>query len=167
MKKIGVVFVSGDKWYSYIIKIVEYIFDEEKSKEFMPSHVGLYIDGHFREALSSGFIETDIDKLDKNKIKYYELEVDNEHDIYQGDKLFKKYWGIDYGWKALLNSFIYQITGLNILGDEDVTMHCSEVCTRILRAYGFEILPHIVADSITPQMLYKEIKKVGTLRCLD
>ena len=160
MNKRYVVFVSSDAWYSNIIKFVE--TKGEDTGEFVPSHCGMVVDGHFREALASGFVETNINSYDKEKVRIYELEVDDEH-IKTGDEEFNKVWGRPYGWLALVNGMIYTLTGIKTEGDGDFTGDCSEDDTRIIRAYGFDILGDTPADDITPYILMKEVEKIGKL----
>ena len=162
-KIISVVFVSGDKWYSKIIKFVESLFTRDRDK-FIPSHCGMIVDNHFREALSSGFVETNIDAYDKNKVRIYDLVVKDIEDIKKGDEAFSKVWGRSYGWLALVNGLLYTATGIKTEGDGEFTGDCSEDDTRILRAYGFNILNDVPADDITPYILMQEDEKIGRLR---
>jgi len=160
LNKRYVIFISSDAWYSEVIKFVESIGDE--SKGFVPSHCGMDVSGHFREALSSGFVETNINLYDKNKVRIFELDVPDEF-IQAGDTEFNKVWGRPYGWLALLNGAIYTLTGIETEGDGEFTGDCSEDDTRILRAYGYDILDSVPADCITPYILYKEVEKIGKL----
>ena len=109
MNKRYVIFISSDAWYSEVIKFVESIGDG--SKEFVPSHCGMDVSGHFREALASGFVETNIDSYDKSKVRIFEIEVDDKH-VEAGDTEFNKVWGRPYGWLALLSGAIYTLTGI-------------------------------------------------------
>lgn len=161
-KKIYVVFVSSHAWYSEIIKAVE-SFGSDNKEEFVPSHCGMIVDGNFREALASGFVETNIKSYDSKDMRVYELEVTGEALIAAGDAKFNGVWGRSYGWLALLNGCLYTLTGIETEGDGEFTGDCSEDDTRILRAYGFDILNNVPADDITPFLLMKEVEKIGVL----
>jgi hypothetical protein len=162
-KIISVVFIQGDKWYSKIIRFVESLFTRNRDR-FIPSHCGMIVDNHFREALSSGFVETNIDAYDKSKIRIYDLVVTDLDKIKNGDAAFSKVWGREYGWLALVNGLLYTATGVKTDGDGEFSGDCSEDDTRILRAYGFDILNDVPADDITPYILMQEVEKIGKLR---
>ena len=38
-------------------------------------------------------------------------------------------------------------------------MDCSEAVTRILRAFGYSICGDVEPDSITPEILYEDLKR--------
>lgn len=157
--KIQVIFFSSNHWYSKIIKWFCNIFRKDKKDTFVPSHVGISINGKFREALTSGFVQTKLSNYKEDKIKKFIAYKTDEQSIANGMKEFNKCWGKPYGWLALVSGAIYTITNKQTYSDGEETMDCSEAVTRILRAFGYDVCRDIEPDSITPEILYEELKK--------
>ena len=59
----------------------------------------------------------------------------------------------------MLSGAIYTITNKQTYSDGEDTMDCSEAVTRILRAFGYNICEDVEPDSITPEILYEELKR--------
>lgn len=161
-KSIQVVFVHGDGFISETIENVEKYIGQAKD-EFIPSHCGIIIDGKFAEAIAMGFVLQDFNKYPKEITRIVEITIDNPVLIATGDAKFLELTGRPYGYRALVNGFLYTLTGKTSEGDEEATGDCSEDDTRILRAYGLDILDGIPADDITPYLLFEAVKKIGKL----
>lgn len=157
--RIEVIFFSSNHWYSKIIKWFCNLFRKDKKDSFVPSHVGINVNGKFREALTSGFVQTKLSNYKKENIRKFISYRADEQSIKAGLKEFNNCWGKPYGWLALLSGAIYTITNKQTYSDGEDTMDCSEAVTRILRAFGYNICENVEPDSITPEILYEELKE--------
>jgi hypothetical protein len=159
MASIKFVFVNNSGLISDIIKDVERL-GKDDGDAFVPSHCGLIVDDHFREALSNGFVETDIHRYSREVVRVYEVDVADEF-VEAGHKKFEEVTGRPYGYRALVDGFLYTTLGLKFNGDGEATGDCSEDDTIIGRAYGIPLSPDVPADCITPQILYEQVKAIG------
>lgn len=159
---VQVVFVDnrGTGIVSDLISDFEMAGDKEYSA-FIPTHCGIIVDSHFREALSNGFVETDVHRYPKERLRVYDVNVDNIEGV---QAKFQELSGRKYGYRALVNGMLYTLFKLSTPGDGETTGDCSEDDTRILREGGIDIYGETPADDVTPLLLYKKIEEVGTLR---
>ena len=157
--RIEVIFFSSNHWYSKLIKWFCDLFRKNKQDSFIPSHVGININGKFREALTSGFVQTKLSNYKKETIRKFISYRADEQSIKAGLKEVNKCWGKPYGWLALISGAIYTVTNKQTYSDGEDTMDCSEAVTRILRAFGYSICGNVEPDSITPEILYEELKE--------
>lgn len=61
-----------------------------------------------------------------------------------------------YSYHGCLEA-VAKLTGFDLPVDGECTVMCSEAVTRILRAGGLCICPDILADDVTPVMLYEDL----------
>ena len=158
-----VVFVASNHWYSKLIRWFERKFSDS-GDTFTPSHAGLKVDGIYRESLASGFVATPLSQYEHDEVRIVDLDVEDDKLVEAGMDAFERYWGCAYGWLALISGMIYTATGKETWSDGEESMDCSEVVTRILRAFGFDIEGDVEADSITPKILYEDCKGLGEVR---
>lgn len=73
--------------------------------------------------------------------------------------------GTLYGYSDCIVTATKFLTGYNIFSGGELTMHCSETVTRILRAGGLNVCPDLQADEVSPVLLYEDLLKYrgGTL----
>ena len=67
--------------------------------------------------------------------------------------------GTLYGYTDCIVTATKFLTGYNIFSGGELTMHCSETVTRILRAGGLCICPGMQADEVSPVLLYEDLMK--------
>ena len=169
-KILKVVFVNGNSAISSVIKTVEELGEllhGDNNIDFIPSHCGIIIDNNFREALLSGFIGNTLCNYKPKQLRIYDLEVTNEDLIKAGDNKFKSLLGDEYSIEACIAGGIYTLfskASKDNLVNKD---NCSGNIVDIIRAYGFNILPEIAANNITPNILLTEIDKIGTQETID
>jgi hypothetical protein len=154
---IKIVFVHGSGFVSETIEKVEQLKVTVKDG-FIPSHCGIIIDNVFQEAIFEGFIETNVNRYPPEIVRVYELDVP---DIDSGKQKFQELTNKPYGYRALVNGFLYTMTGINTDGDGEETGDCSEMDTRIIRACGVDILPNVSADCVTPLILMESIEPIA------
>lgn len=156
---IKVIFVHGSGLISDTIERVEE-FKATVKGGFIPSHCGIIIDNHFREALINGFVESDVNKYPAEIVRAYEIDVFNMEAV---RAKFQELSDRPYGFRALLNGFLYTMTGKETNGDGEATGDCSEDDTRIIRADRPDFLSGIPADDVSPEILMLAIEKIGRL----
>jgi len=78
-------------------------------------------------------------------------------DVVSAEDTARRLIGTLYGYVDCVNGGIYNLTGIQLPGDGNLTANCSETVVRVLRAGGFDILPGVDADCITPGDIYKEV----------
>lgn len=102
-----------------------------------------------------GVTVSSLDKYADYKTECIDVDIP---DLDGAEQEAKKLLGTSYGFKNLAGGGLHAIMGINISGDGEKTVDCSEAVARILRAGGNNILPNIAADNITPNGLYKALK---------
>jgi hypothetical protein len=156
MSKVTVIFVHGDS-------IVDKIIDDVSKGNY--SHVAIKIIGGTLEALGMkdsndpypGIWKHDINKYDNNPyVKMIDVELP---DLPSAESEANSLIGKPYGYIDCVDGGAYDLTGKQLPADGELTANCSETVTRILRAGGFNILPDIEADCVTPMDLYRELTK--------
>jgi hypothetical protein len=159
---IQVVFVdnSGTSFISDAIHAVEKLGDKGHSS-FVPTHCGIIVDNVFREALANGFVETDVHRYPKERLRVFDVDIDNMEAV---RAKFTELSGRKYGYRALVNGELYTLFGVKTKGDGEATGDCSEDDTRILRTDKPEFLGDVPADDVTPLVLYEGIEDIGRLR---
>lgn len=90
---------------------------------------------------------------DKNSVTVW-VDVPN---IKKAEDYLCSVIGKFYGYPDLISGGVYALTGIDIPGNGEKTMDCSELGTRYLRNAELDILPGINADSVSPGLLYKAI----------
>lgn len=149
--KVTVIFLTGDA-------LIDEVIDVFSHGKF--SHVALKINNRIIEALGMkkpkdqypGVWFRDPDEYDDDP-NATRIDVDLPN-IDAAEQEAEKLKGTHYGYTDCVFGGIYDNTGLKIPGNE-LTANCSETVTRILRAGGFNILPNVPADDITPNDLAK------------
>ena len=69
--------------------------------------------------------------------------------------------GTLYGYSDCIVTATKFLTGYNIFSGGELTMHCSETVTRILRAGGLPVCPGLQADEVSPVLLYEDLLQRG------
>jgi hypothetical protein len=82
-------------------------------------------------------------------------------DLKAAEKMARRLLGAVYGYSDLLNSGIYNLTGVSLPGTGKYAVICSEAVVMILRAGGLNILPGVSADSISPMNLFNAVSRYG------
>lgn len=155
MSKIMVIFIGGGT--SLVDKVINAVSHGKNS------HVAIQINGYTVEALGEkdegdkypGVWEHDLIKYANDPNAVF-IGVDIP-DIESAKKKAKELIGTLYGYVDCVNGGIYDLTGKQCQGDGEITANCSETVTRILRAGGFNVLPGVAADCITPNDLYRAL----------
>lgn len=150
MTKVTVIFVSGTS-------IVDKVIDAVSHGKY--SHVAIKILNGVVEALGvkdqgdkyPGTWIHDASKYDNNPDAIF-IDVDLP-DIDRAATEASTLIGKPYGYIDCINGGVYDLTGYQLPADKGITENCSETITRILRAGGFNILPDVTADCITPNTL--------------
>ncbi|MBU2701193.1 hypothetical protein Ga0466249_002307 [Sporomusaceae bacterium BoRhaA] len=156
---IKIVFVHGSGFVSETIERVEE-FKATVKEGFVPSHCGIIVDDHFREAIANGFVESDVNKYPAEIVRVYELDVSSMEAV---RAKFQELSGREYGYRALFNGFLYTIAGIETNGDGEATGDCSEDDTRIIRADRPDFISGIPADDVTPLILMDNIIPIARL----
>jgi hypothetical protein len=122
------------------------------------AHVSFVTDNALYEAVEPKFHKIDnihiYDEIDHEILK---IEVPNiEAALKKAEDLI----GTPYGlWTDCIATILDDI-GVNSETNGEITVHCSESVTRILRAGGLDILGTKPADKISPEDLYQELIKI-------
>jgi hypothetical protein len=176
MGKVTVIFVGGDS-------LVDDVIEKVTSGEY--SHVAININGGILE--STGIIKEgdhypgvhmrQITEYDGNPDAVF-IDVDVP-DLQAAELKAKYLLGKFYSYVGCVEGGAYDVFGIKLHGwitklinlllvkflhipvnvdTGEWSMNCSETVTRILRAGGFNILPGVDADCITPMDLYRELK---------
>jgi len=151
MATIKVIFVHGDNCLSKVIQTATH-------GEW--DHVGIEMLGGMLEALFNvGVTVSSLDKYTDFKTECIDVFITDPDGAEQEAK---KFVGTSYGFKNFAGGGLYAIMGINISGDGEKSVDCSELVARILRAGGNNVLPNIAADNITPNDLYKALVGLRT-----
>jgi hypothetical protein len=156
--------------FSKVIETVEELGEKvqgDNEVSFVPSHAGIVIDGIFYEALASGFIGNNLLRYARNNIQVYRLMVDNPDNIEKGLAELKSLFGKDYSPAALVNGAAYSILGKELPDVDSKGGDCSEMVTRVLRAFGFDIAGQTEAANITPNILIGYVDRIGCPSCAE
>lgn len=154
MSKITLIFVGGN---SEVDKVIDNVSHGDKS------HVAIGILGSTLEALGMkdehdlypGVWLHDPLKYQNNPDAIFkEVEIP---DIQAAETEARKLIGTLYGYDCCIKGGVYDQTGLEIFGNL-LTANCSKTVTLVLRAGGFNILPSVNADCITPNDLYRALE---------
>ncbi|MBP2644305.1 MAG: hypothetical protein H6Q67_2192 [Firmicutes bacterium] len=145
--KVKVLFVYPHDWIGKIIDAAEGPGEDV-------CHTGIFMLDALLEATSAGFIKSPVDTYRNCKTKIVAVDVP---DIDDAELEAKRLLNTPYGWTSCVNGGIHDITGYQIPGDGEVTVNCSEVVCRILRAGGLDILPGVYADGVTPADLFRAL----------
>lgn len=97
----------------------------------------------------------DADKYDNDPNAVF-IDVDVP-DLEGAETEARKLIATHYGYLDCVVGGYYDITGKQIPADGGITANCSETVTLILRAGGFNVLPGVEADAVTPNDLYKAL----------
>lgn len=151
MATVKVIFIHGD---NYLSKAIQTATHGEWA------HVGIEILGGMLEALfDTGVTVSPLDKYADFKTECINVDLP---DLEGAEQEATKLLGTSYGFKNFTGGGLHDIIGINISGDGEKTVDCSEAVARILRAGGNNVLPNIAADNLTPNDLYKALKGTNT-----
>lgn len=112
-----------------------------------PSHTGIILYGKIFEALGNGFVKSPLNAYDGFKHKIVVVDVPN---ISHARLEAKRLLNTPYGWLDCILGGIRRLFGLQLRGNGETTVNCSEAVTRILQAGGLDIFPGVYADDVTP-----------------
>jgi len=158
MPKVVVIFVHGDS-------LVDQVIDAFSHGQY--SHTAIKINDGVVEALGvkddgdkyPGVWLHDIAKYD-NDPNVYLIEVDIPN-LADAETRAQELIGTLYGYIDCIDGGVFDTTGIQLTADGELTCNCSETVVRVLRAGGFNVLPSVRADCITPNDLYKALKGCG------
>lgn len=140
------IFVHGDNFLSQAI---------QKATDSEWAHVGIELFDGIVEALFEGVTLSAKDKYALYRTAYLEVAVP---DMEAAQAKAQQLLHTAYGYMTdNFSGAVHALTGIVLPGNGEKTVNCSETVTRILRAGGFEVLPEIAADSITPGDLYRAL----------
>lgn len=150
MGKVTVILVQGDN-----SQIVDHIINDASHGIY--SHVAIEFDWGIIEALGvkdhgdkyPGVWLHDPGKYFSAVGKSFDVELPN---MAGAESEARQLIGTLYGYSDCVRGGLYDLLGIE-LGGNKLTANCSETVTRILRAGGFNILPDIPADCMTPNDL--------------
>ena len=149
MTKLTIIFIKGDTT-SEIDNIID------TASRGIYCHVAIKILGSVLEALGEkdesdpypGVWKHNITKYDNNPLAVFvEVEIP---DISNAEDEAQNLIGRPYGYIDCIDGGIYDIMGKQLPSDGDFTDNCSETVVRILRDGGYNILPGVEADCLTP-----------------
>lgn len=146
--KVDVMFTVG---HDLMGEIIEVITDSEFS------HASIFLLDGIVEAIGEGVVISDIHKYDKIGKEIITVEVP---EIDLAISMAQSLLGKEYGLGDCITGGLFDLTGVEIGGLNKDTVNCSETVTLILRAGGVFILPELESGCITPQVLYKELKRL-------
>ena len=165
MTAVRVGFVGGDGWLDKAIEAISgsqyadishtyiYLFDSileaEGVKQYSDPYPGVWLHP--------------ADKYDGNPhAKTVEIDLP---DLAAAQSKARELIGTLYGYSDCIVTATKFLTGYNIFSGGELTMHCSETVTQILRAGGLKVCPDLQADEVSPVLLYEDLLKYrgGTL----
>jgi len=145
--EVKVLFVFAHDWIGKII-------DAAEGKGENPSHTGIFLLDSLLEATLKGFVKSPVDEYRDCKTVVATVDIPKIEDA---ELEAKRLLYTPYGYIDCINGGIHDITGVQVPGDGEVTVNCSEAVTRILRAGGLDVLPGVYADCVTPADLYRAL----------
>ena len=101
-----------------------------------------------------GVRKSDINKYDGANVIIKELTVPN---IEGSEAEANKLLGTFYGYSDCVDGGVYDRTGIELKGDGELTVDCSECATRVVREGGINVLPNLRADCVTPMRLLNSL----------
>lgn len=156
MAKITLAFLGGD---SQVDKLITGVTGGDKS------HVAAYL---FDGWLESTGMKEEYDPYpgvwlhNPDKYKNYPDAEFIEVDIPNSEALkeeARRLLGTPYGYSDCIRTGIYEMLGIAI-ADNAYAMDCSELCTRLLRAGGLDVLSDVPAGCISPEKLLTTVKEM-------
>lgn len=87
------------------------------------------------------------DKYDNNPAAVF-IQVELP-DLAAAEAEARRLIGTLYGYTDCVRGGLHKLIGVDPVGNA-ITANCSETVTRILRAGGFDILPEVTPDCVTP-----------------
>jgi len=156
MAKIILAFLGGD---GQVDKLITGVTGGDKS------HVAAYL---FDGWLESTGMKEEYDHYpgvwlhnpDKYKnhpnAEFIEVEIPN---IGALQEEARRLLGTPYGYSDCIRTGIYELLGIAIT-DNAYVMDCSELCTRLLRTGGLDVLPDVQAGCISPEKLLITVKEM-------
>jgi len=160
MSKMVVGFVGGDTDLDKFIEKFSHGEDVDVSHAFLMLFGSTYESTGAKEEQDPypGVWLHNPDKfIDDQHAKFIEVEVPNKR---AGEDKARELLGTLYGYTDCLETGLKELFNISI-PDNELSMHCSETVTRILRAAGIDILPNIEAGQVSPAALYKEVMQLG------
>jgi len=126
-----------------------------------PSHTGIILYGQIFEALGNGFVKSPLNSYGAFKHKIVTVNVPNlSHAQLEAKRLLYT----PYGWWDCFVGGLSRILKrfkINIRGNGERTVNCSEAVIRILRTGGLDVLPGVYADDVTPADLLEALLPVA------
>ena len=154
--KVDILFTAGHNIVGDIVEVIT---------QSRWAHAAIFMLDGIIEAVQPSVTVSDIHKYDDVEKEIITIEVPlYDHAVSKANSLL----GIKYGLLTdCLVGGIHDVLGIELAGNGEQTLDCSETILRILRAGGVSILTDHNADIITPEDLYQAVLQVREQQIAD